>query len=189
MTAARDRISLAYTAAKSVSPHVDSDLYGEAILAALSCPRQETGIIWLAARYAVIDYLRRELGDRRSPAWREKRVVSLDGLMARWRQQVGANLEGGGEYLDTPLEPQCDPWPEMQARLEAREIWAWLLPRLTAREREVLTAWIWHGESQRHIADRLGLHLNRVYQLAKSGLDRYRRHAGWSGKRKTGRIG
>ncbi len=82
------------------------------------------------------------------------------------------------------LEPAnfLPPTPDFAAalldKLEAVAIWERWLPFLTARERQVLIAWIDWGWTHKEIAVWLDLHLNTVYKLAKSGLSRYRQAAG-----------
>ncbi len=80
-----------------------------------------------------------------------------------------------------------DPWSAAFRRLEAELIWRWLSPQLTAREAEVIERWIWEGLTHAEIAAELGISLSRVGQLATSGLNRYRRHAGLATA--PGRVG
>ncbi len=84
-------------------------------------------------------------------------------------------------------EPAVDPWPVVLEELDARGIWRWLKARLTPRERAVIERWIWEGLTHAEIADELGISLSRVGQLATSGLNRYRQHAGLATA--PGRVG
>ena len=130
-----------------------------------------TTIIVKAARWSALHHFRQVLGPGPEPRWvfiEDERRRDI----ARWGDQEGdVHLRSGA------FEPQEDLWPAVLERLEGEEVWQWLRPQLTEPERQVIQLWIWEELTPAEIAVELGIPLSRVGQLAKSGLDRYSRHA------------
>lgn len=136
-------------------------------------PGQESTYIVNAARWAAL-LVARQYRHRFQEA-------SLDFLM------MGLDWDDGEEPWDIEVPVMHDPWPQVEDRLMAGDIWRWLSPRLTERERQVLSLWLGQGYTHGEIAGRLGLSLSRVAQLATAGLNRYRRYAGLP--QAPGRVG